>query len=215
MVAVRSDTPLPIVGVGAGGQVKYRTSKQTGAMLKLDFPGQLTRFKMPKGGPQYIVRNYERWTEFAGTYEGGELPEKTMFIFVNGVTKTAAGHCVAMSSNGGSDITVEFDASAGQFVTVSGGGSVSHSRETSTSPSQRSFPYERPRLWTPKFEHSIFLNYYKMVKRLWWMEAILAEAEAKDESPPPPDEDEMSEMSYSASSSKSDQMSFYGMLGVS
>lgn len=141
------------------------------------YPGNKTLLQMGRQPSQYMVKNYQSWVDFALSDEGGGLSVEP--VFVNGFTKTAASWMLAAVMNSSTkSMTFGFDAGAGQFVNL--GSEVHHTKAVTAPLMQRKWPAMQVEgenvTDSVASDHCVFLNYYRMKRRVFWSWASKAAA---------------------------------------
>ncbi|OBZ65404.1 Vegetative incompatibility protein HET-E-1 [Grifola frondosa] len=203
-MTISANASAAIVSTGAG--FTYTCTDEQGALLLLKRPGDRSLVHKSRSFMSYMRRNHASWHRFATDTCDVDL-QKDEIIFVNGCVKSAEW-AVAAFIERGREGELYFSGEFGPMA--SAGFSLSMKNSTSARVEHRMGPpqsehrstlpgvseiEETPRdgdvrgkaVDVSKFDQCVFLEYYKMKKRIWFYRVIKAAA-GPHELPSQPDD---------------------------
>lgn len=164
-----------------GVTLSFTCNEEHGAILNLKSPAHALTLFDTKQIRNYIWKNYEHWAHYTSETLGLEGIDK--IIFVRGWVKTSPDWTVTAFTSHGSKWTASFDAQGGAVATVGVGIEFSN-RQTTEGPVVTRFGEDsggitnkgKGRATMPGENQCMFLKYYSVKTRRFWLSKIEASA---------------------------------------
>ena len=174
--------------------IRFTCTNETGALLVLKRPGHKSYLNCGRRIIEYMQRHLPSWYQFATERLGIDIEEKDL-IFVSGLTKTTVWAEAAFRAGSNDCDLVLSGGALSPSSLVSGRLQVSRSRTSDPLVIYRSGPQDRLPYWDSppardeKADQCIFLNFYKMKRRIIRRPIVVQAAAGPDELPPGPEDD--------------------------
>ncbi|TBU53527.1 WD40-repeat-containing domain protein [Dichomitus squalens] len=192
---------IPIATASAGASFSFTCEDNNGAFLMFSPAAITTEIKSRRHIINYMRLNFAHWMEYANEKYGLDLKEQDI-MFVCGTTKTARWAVAALQGNCKKkmgSVTANLSSVAGLNMTVSIADNTLPQTHRKIGPSRSlaapaSVPLvkaddsERTLVQTEELnDQCLFIHYYQMKRRLWFLNAIKAAAGSDKLPPPGPD----------------------------
>ena len=183
--------------------IRFTCTEETGALLVLKDRGHKTYLDCGRHIGRYMQKHLTSWYEFAAERLGIDIEEKDL-MFVSGVTKTTVWAEAAFKAGSGDGELVLSAGALTPMPLVSGEIQLGRSHTSDPFVIYRTGPPERLLEWgggqgiIEQYDQCIFLNFYKMKRRIW--RQIVRAAAGPHELPPGPNDEDSSPVLTSNSS---------------
>ncbi|RPD59331.1 hypothetical protein L226DRAFT_472836 [Lentinus tigrinus ALCF2SS1-7] len=177
-----------VATIAAG--IRFTCTEETGALLVLKDPGHKTYLDCGRHIARYMQTHLPSWYEFAAERLGIDIEEKDL-MFISGFTKTTVWGEAAFKAGAGNSELVLSAGAASPTPLMSGEIELARSHASDPLVIYRSGPPDRvpelERARDEKFDQCIFLNFYKMKRRIW--RQVIRAAAGPHELPSSPDDE--------------------------